>query len=75
MPPRRGHVTVWRVDILEPGLSALTSLLAAGMVIVSLLVAAWLFSAQLERTQHRYRDSASPPSRNASRGCLRCAPP
>ncbi|MGO2504058.1 MAG: ATP-binding protein [Cobetia marina] len=36
----------------QPGLSALTSLLAAGMVIVSLLVAAWLFSAQLERTQH-----------------------
>ncbi|NVN54584.1 sensor histidine kinase [bacterium Scap17] len=35
----------------QPGLSALTSLLAAGMVIVSLLVAAWLFSAQLERTQ------------------------
>ncbi len=35
----------------HPGLSALTSLLAAGMVIVSLLVAAWLFNAQLERTQ------------------------
>ncbi|NHH86936.1 Sensor histidine kinase DcuS [Cobetia sp. MB87] len=35
----------------HPGLSALTSLLAAGMVIVSLLVAAWLFSTQLERTQ------------------------
>lgn len=43
------------LDVLrhpQPSLSTLTSLLAASMVIVSLVVAAWLFSAQLERTQH-----------------------